>query len=48
MNKKKLKNIIQEKIDSSRKASSEQMLKNLDNLILKMKKDFNIKDEELL
>jgi hypothetical protein len=48
MDKKQLKNIIREKINSSKKISPQQMLENLDNLILKMKKDFNIKDEELL
>jgi hypothetical protein len=48
MDKKQLKNIIREKINSSKKTSPQQMLENLDNLILKMKKDFNIKDEELL
>ena len=47
MDKKQLKNIIQEKINLSKKTSSQQMLDNLDNLILKMKQDFNIKDEEL-
>jgi hypothetical protein len=48
MDKKQLKNIIREKINSSKKTSPQQMLENLDSLILKMKKDFNIKDEELL
>jgi hypothetical protein len=48
MDKKQLKNIIREKINSSEKTSPQQMLENLDNLIIRMKKDFNIKDEELL
>jgi hypothetical protein len=48
MDKKRLKNIIREKINSSKKISPQLMLENLDSLILKMKKDFNIKDEELL